>query len=40
MTPIDDEEKELMESIENDEWMPVKTWLRKKERLPSRPGTL
>ena len=29
--PIDEEEKELMESIENDEWRSVKNFKKKKE---------
>jgi predicted DNA binding CopG/RHH family protein len=32
LTPIDDEEKELMASIENDEWMPVKNMAPEKEK--------
>jgi predicted DNA binding CopG/RHH family protein len=32
LTPIDDEEKELMESIENDEWMPFKNMVPEKEK--------
>ena len=30
--PIDDEEKELMESIENDKWRPVKKIKHEKEK--------
>ena len=30
--PFDQEEKELMESIERDEWQPVKTLNREKEK--------
>ena len=29
--PIDDEEKELMESIENDEWRSIKNFKKEKE---------
>ncbi len=32
LAPIDDEEKELMESIENDEWVPVKNMTPEKEK--------
>lgn len=30
--PLDDEEKELMESIERDEWIPVKNFEEEKEK--------
>ncbi len=30
--PIDDEEKELMKSVENDEWRPVKKIKHEKEK--------
>lgn len=33
--PIDPEEKELMESIENDEWEPVKNIANEKEKVMS-----
>lgn len=31
--PIDQEEKDLMESIENDEWEPVKNIIQQKNRV-------
>ena len=32
LNPIDDDEKELMESIENDEWTPIKNMAPEKEK--------
>ena len=33
--PIDEEEKELMESIDNDEWLSVKNFKKEKEKAES-----
>jgi len=36
--PIDQEEKDLMESIERDDWKPVKDFSREKEKPYQLPG--
>lgn len=36
--PLDSEEKELMESIERDEWRPVKDWDQEKQKAMEAAG--